>query len=104
VCPFAWSVVRSRFLPRWLEYWLPLDSVAWLVVGMTWFLAPDYNDALFRYFQPAFLAELAVMLWLLIMGAKEQPVAAARIVSGDPKRVRSWRDVGEVQASSRKKL
>ncbi len=46
-------------------------------VGMTWFLAPDYTDALFRYFQPLFFAELAAMLWLLIMGAKEQPLAAA---------------------------
>ena len=44
---------------------------------MTWFLAPNYTDALFRYFQPAFLAELAAMLWLLIMGAKEQPLIAA---------------------------
>jgi hypothetical protein len=26
---------------------------------------------------PALLAEVAVMLWLLIMGAKERPLAAA---------------------------
>ena len=43
---------------------------------MTWFLAPDYADALFRYFQPVFLAELVAMLWLLIMGAKEQSLVA----------------------------
>ena len=75
--PFGWLVVRSRFLPRWLGYWLLLDGIAWVVVGMTWFLAPDYTDALFRYFQPLFFAELAAMLWLLIMGAKEQPLVAA---------------------------
>ncbi len=75
--PFGWLVVRSRFLPRWLGYWVLLDGIAWLVVGMTWFLAPDYTDALFRYFQPVFLAELVAMLWLLIMGAKEQPLIAA---------------------------
>jgi hypothetical protein len=74
--PFGWLVVRSRFLPRWLGYWLVLDGVAWVVVGITWFLTPDYTDALFRYFQPVFLAELAAMLWLLIMGAKEQPLVA----------------------------
>lgn len=75
--PFGWLVVRSRFLPRWLGYWLLLDGIAWIVLGMTWFLAPDYAGALFRYFQPLFLAELAAMLWLLIMGAKEQPLVAA---------------------------
>jgi hypothetical protein len=75
--PFGWLVVRSRFLPRWLGYWLLLDGLAWMVMSVTWCLAPDYTDALFRYFQPVFLAELAAMLWLLIVGAKEPgPVAA----------------------------
>ncbi len=75
--PFGSLVVSSHFLPRWLGYWLLLDGIAWVVVGITWFLAPDYSDALFRYFQPVFLAELAAMLWLLIMGAKEQPLVSA---------------------------
>jgi hypothetical protein len=74
--PFGWLVVRSRFLPRWLGYWLLLDGIAWVIVGMIWFLAPDYTDALFRYLQPVFLAELAAMLWLLIIGAKEQALMA----------------------------
>ena len=74
--PFGWLVVRSRFLPRWLGYWLLLDGFAWVVIGMVWFLAPDSTDALFRYFQPAFFAELGAMLWLLILGAKEQPEVA----------------------------
>jgi hypothetical protein len=47
-----------------------------MVVSVAWFLAPDYTDALFRYLQPLFLAELAAMLWLLIMGAKERQVIA----------------------------
>jgi hypothetical protein len=76
--PFGWLIVCSRFLPRWLGYWILLDGIAWVVVGVTWFLTPEYTDALFRYFQPIFFAELAAMLWLLILGAKEQqPVAAA---------------------------
>jgi hypothetical protein len=75
--PFGWLVVRSRFLPRWLGYWLVLDGIAWVIVGMTWFLAPSSAEVLFGYFQPVFLAELAAMLWLLIVGAKEQPFVAA---------------------------
>jgi hypothetical protein len=75
--PFGWLVARSRFLPRWLGYWLLLDGIAWVVVGVTWFLAPDCSGALFRCLQPVFLAELAAMLWLLIIGAKEQQHVAA---------------------------
>jgi hypothetical protein len=74
--PFGSLVVQSRFLPRWLGYWLLLDGIAWVGLGMTWFLAPDYTDALFRYFQPIFLAEVAAMLWLLIAGAKDRPLVA----------------------------
>jgi hypothetical protein len=74
--PFGSLVVSSRFLPRWLGYWLLLDGAAWVVMSVTWFLAPDYTDTLFRYFQPVFMAELAAMLWLLIVGAKEQPLTA----------------------------
>lgn len=70
--PFGWLVVRSRFLPRWLGYWLSLDGVAWIALSLTWFLTPAYTDALFRYFQPFFMGELAALLWLLIVGAKEQ--------------------------------
>lgn len=70
--PFGWLVVRSRFLPRWLGYWLLLDGIAWVVVGATWFFAPDSTDTLFKYFQPVFLAEVAAMLWLLIIGAKQR--------------------------------
>ena len=51
--------------------------MAWVVVGVTWFFSPDSTDALFRFFQPAFLAELAAMLWLLILGAKEEQFVAA---------------------------
>ena len=75
--PFGWLVVCSRFLPRWLGYWLLLDGSAWVALSAVWLLAPSNADALFRYFQPIFMAELAAMLWLLIMGAKERPLAAA---------------------------
>jgi hypothetical protein len=75
--PFGWLVVRSRFLPRWLGYWLLLDGVAWMALSTSFFLTPEHTDALFRYFQPLFMAELAAVLWLLIVGAKESARAAA---------------------------
>jgi len=73
--PFGWLVVRSRFLPRWLGYWLLLDGICWVVLAATGFLAPTRHDILFRVFQPAFFAELAMVLWLLIVGAKEDAPA-----------------------------
>jgi hypothetical protein len=69
--PFGWLVARSGFLPRWLGYWLLLDGFCWIVLAVTGFLAPAHTEILFRVFQPAFLAELAIMLWLLFVGAKE---------------------------------
>lgn len=75
--PFGWLVVRSRLLPRWLGYWLLLDGLAWVIISVTYFLAPNLTDALFRYFQPVFMAEVAAMLWLLIVGVREQPLVAA---------------------------
>jgi Domain of unknown function (DUF4386) len=74
--PFGWLVVRSRFLPRWLGYWLLLNGICWVALAVTGFLAPAYNEVLFRVLQPAFLAEVAMMLWLLIVGAKEPSPAA----------------------------
>jgi len=74
--PFGWLVVHSRFLPRWLGYWLLLDGIAWVVVGVTWFFVPNSADTLFRYLQPVFVAELVAMFWLLIVGTKEQPAVA----------------------------
>jgi hypothetical protein len=74
--PFGWLVVLSRFLPRWLGYWLLLDGIAWSAVGMTWFFSPDSANAMFHYLQPVFFAEIVAMLWLLIAGAKEQAVTA----------------------------
>jgi hypothetical protein len=68
---------------RWLGYWLVADGICWVVLAVTGFLAPRYNDVLFRAFQPAFLAELGIMLWLLIVGAKESALTV-RASAGGP--------------------
>lgn len=72
--PFGILVYRSGFLPRFLGVWLIINSVAWLAVSFTSILLPRYEDAAFAVAMPAFLGELATMLWLVIKGAKEQPV------------------------------
>ena len=45
---------------------------------MTGLLLPQYQAKIWNIVSPATLGELAIMLWLLIMGAKErQPLPAA---------------------------
>jgi len=74
--PFGVLVFRSRFLPRILGVWLIINCFAYLAVSFTGLLFPEYEAMVFNSAFPAMVGELAIMLWLLIMGAKEQPSAA----------------------------
>jgi Domain of unknown function (DUF4386) len=75
--PFGLLVYRSRFLPRILGVWLMINCFAYLAISFTGFLLPQYEGMVFNSAFPAMLGELAIMLWLLIKGAKVQPLAAA---------------------------
>jgi hypothetical protein len=44
-------------------------------MSVTWFLAPDHSDALFRYFQPVFMAEAG----LFEKGSDSEPPRTAVI-------------------------
>jgi hypothetical protein len=66
--PLGFLVYRSRFLPRFLGIWLVINGVAYVVLSLIGLLAPQYEDAAFLYGQPAFFAEIALMLWLVIRG------------------------------------
>jgi Domain of unknown function (DUF4386) len=74
--PFGLLVYRSRFLPRVLGVWLMLNCFAYLATSITGMLRPQYEQRVSNWVFPVMLGELAIMLWLIIMGAKErQPVA-----------------------------
>lgn len=76
--PFGILVYRSRFLPRFLGVWLILNCFAYLASSFTGLLAPQYEETVSNYAFPVMFGEVAIMLWLLIMGAKPQaPVVAA---------------------------
>jgi len=75
--PFGLLVYRSRFLPRVLGVWLMIACFAWLALSISGLLFPGHEDKIFVITQPVVLGEVAVMLWLVIMGAKEKPLAAA---------------------------
>ena len=49
----------------------------YLALSFTGLLYPAYEEKVYNLAQPFMLAEVAIMLWLAIMGAKEQRLAAA---------------------------
>jgi hypothetical protein len=70
--PFGLLVFRSGFLPRFLGVWLMINCFGYVFLSITALFFPDYYGAAFRYSQPLLFGELAIMLWLLIKGAKVQ--------------------------------
>lgn len=73
--PFGALVYKSRFLPRILGVLLIANGIAYPIQSFTAFLLPDLQDAVYRMTFPLLFGELAVILWLLIRGAKDQPLA-----------------------------
>jgi len=74
--PFGLLVRRSGFIPRVLGTWLILNGIAYVVISLPGLLAPQYESLVFNSALPATLGEIAIVLWLLIKGAKVQPLDA----------------------------
>jgi len=79
--PLAILVYRSRFLPRFLGVWLIINGFAYLAMSFTGLLLPQYEDVVSKITFPAQLGEIAIMLWLLIKGAKPQSPDTAALSS-----------------------
>jgi hypothetical protein len=74
--PFGLLVFRSGFLPRFIGVWLIIACFAWIALSITaQFFSPYYGTA-FAWLQPAFFAEMAIMLYLLIRGANVKALPA----------------------------
>lgn len=69
--PMAILTIKSRFLPKFLGWWLILNGICYLALSFTGEMYPDYADVISKYAFPFQLGEIAFVLWLLIMGAKE---------------------------------
>jgi len=74
--PFGILVYKSRFLPRILGVWLMMVGVAYFVLSVTGLLFPTYEHTVWTFAQIVLLGEVAIMLWLAIMGAQEKHLAA----------------------------
>jgi len=75
--PLAILVYRSRFLPRFLGVWLIINGFAYLALSFTGLLLPLYEDMVSKIALPALLGEVALMVWLVIKGAKPPALDAA---------------------------
>jgi hypothetical protein len=79
--PLAALVYKSRFLPRFLGVWLVVNGFAYVIMSLTGVLLPQYQGRVFIISQPALFGEVALMLWLVIKGARQQPLDAAALSS-----------------------
>ena len=73
--PLGILVFRSGFLPKFIGVWLWINGFAYVALCLIGLFAPQYASVAFRSAQPALFGELALMLWLLIKGAKVAPAA-----------------------------
>ena len=74
--PLGLLVYRSRFVPRFIGVWLLINGLAYVALSVTAILWPASQGKVLPIVFPAMLGELVIMLWLLIVGAKEQAPGA----------------------------
>ena len=74
--PFGMLVIRSGFIPRVLGVLLMIAGVAYLANAFATFILPRYAPLVSRVALPLEGAELPIVFWLLIWGAKRRPTDA----------------------------
>ncbi len=77
--PFGLLVFRSGFLPRTIGVWLMVNCFGYVALSVIALFFPAYYSTAFKVLQPVFFGELAIMLWLLIKGAKLPPLRLAAV-------------------------
>jgi Domain of unknown function (DUF4386) len=76
--PFGWLVFKSGFFPKILGVFLIIAGFGYVAHSFTFLLFPRYGDTVSSFAAvPEAIGELSMVLWLLIIGAKDQkPVLA----------------------------
>lgn len=72
--PLGALVYRSGFIPRILGIWLLINGVAYVAQFGTDLFIPGFSGTLVKIAFPAILGEVALMLWLLIVGIRPRPM------------------------------
>jgi len=78
--PLGLLIFQSRFVPRVLGIWLVLNGLAYVTLSVIGLVAPEYRTTAFNFATPLMFGELALALWLLIMGVRtvSTPIPASR--------------------------
>ena len=75
--PLGTLVIKSGFIPKFLGWWLLLAGVSWLAQSLAPILSPQYAEIVSNVGFVPDLGEVAFLLWLVVMGAKEPPRVTA---------------------------
>ncbi|CAG1013981.1 hypothetical protein ANAEL_04855 [Anaerolineales bacterium] len=71
--PLGYLVYKSGFLPKILGVVMMIHFVGWTTTSLLYFLyTPGYTALTYVTYPLGFISEFGLMLWLLVMGAKEQ--------------------------------
>ena len=70
--PFGVLVIRSGFIPRFLGYLLFIAGVGYIANSFAALLLPTHRLVVARFADILQMAELPIIFWLLIWGAKDQ--------------------------------
>jgi Domain of unknown function (DUF4386) len=76
--PFGSLVIRSGFIPRIFGVLLMIAGMAYLANSFTSLLAPEQAAVVARFAGPLAIAELPIIFWLVIRGARPQTMAGER--------------------------
>jgi hypothetical protein len=82
--PFAILVIRSGFLPRALGWFLVVNGLAYVALSVTGVMAPAWVPLVEKIAFVPQMGEVAIMLWLLIMGGDPRRATPAAGGSGVP--------------------
>ncbi len=75
--PFGLLVWQSRFLPRWLGGWLIINGFAYVAECLTGVWLPQHSSLIAKIALPALFGEMVAIVWLLVVGARPQRLAAS---------------------------
>lgn len=81
--PLGTLVWRSGFLPRWLGVWLIINGATYVILSAIGLWRPDLSRSAFLYATPAMLGELALALWMAVMGARPGTSTTPQIRMGE---------------------
>jgi hypothetical protein len=75
--PFGMLVIRSGFIPRVLGYLLMVAGVAYVASAFATLIVPQYATLVGQIALPLEVAELPIVFWLVIWGARTRPAEAS---------------------------